>query len=184
MRVGTVYSDCCSYCPELSLWTKGIEWSHPSTMSSYSESRAEVFWDRRGHSPITVIFRGWKGDNPRLSHFSGAGKGTTLSMVLSSLAQIQPKSQFLFRKNLPLRDFSIMTLLTSIKLLWLLAEKNIKRNFCCSFTTKMQITNLKVESKLPEIVVKRLPLVGSGKTLGALGQPMLTDKKWEGLCSF
>ena len=99
-------------------------------------------------------------------------------------AQIQPKSQFLFRKNLPLRDFSIMTLLTSIKLLWLLAEKNIKRNFCCSFTTKMQITNLKVESKLPEIVVKRLPLVGSGKTLGALGQPMLTDKKWEGLCSF
>ena len=48
----------------------------------------------------------------------------------------------------------------------------------------MQITNLKVESKLPEIVVKRLPLVGSGKTLGALGQPMLTDKKWEGLCSF
>ena len=32
-------SDCCSYCPELSLWTKGTEWSgkwsHPSTMGSY-----------------------------------------------------------------------------------------------------------------------------------------------------
>ena len=41
--------------------------------------------DRRGHSPITIIFRGWKGDNPRLSPFSGAGKGTALSMVLSSL---------------------------------------------------------------------------------------------------
>ena len=27
-------------------------------------------------------------------------------------AQIQPKSQFLFHKNLPLRDFSIMTLRT------------------------------------------------------------------------
>jgi hypothetical protein len=31
--------------------------------------------DRRGHSPITIIFRGWKGDNPRLSPFSGAGRG-------------------------------------------------------------------------------------------------------------
>jgi hypothetical protein len=28
-------------------------------------------------------------------------------------AQIQPKSQFLFHKNLPLRDFSIMTLALS-----------------------------------------------------------------------
>ncbi len=27
-------------------------------------------------------------------------------------AQIQPKSQFLFHKNLPLQDFSIMTLIT------------------------------------------------------------------------
>ena len=29
---------------------------------------------------------------------------------VAKLAQIQPKSQFLFHKNLPLRDFSIMTL--------------------------------------------------------------------------
>ena len=41
--------------------------------------------DKRGHSPITIIFQGWKGDNPRLSPFSGVGKGTALSMVLSSL---------------------------------------------------------------------------------------------------
>jgi hypothetical protein len=47
--------------------------------------------DRRGHSPITIIFRGWKGDNPRLSPFSGAGKGTALSMVLSSLVYVKGK---------------------------------------------------------------------------------------------
>ena len=49
--------------------------------------RGELFQtgDKRGHSPITIIIRGWKGDNPRLSPFSGAGKGTALSMVLSSL---------------------------------------------------------------------------------------------------
>ena len=41
--------------------------------------------DKRGHSPFTIIIRGWKGDNPRFSPFSGAGKGTALSMVLSSL---------------------------------------------------------------------------------------------------
>ena len=29
---------------------------------------------------------------------------------VAKLAQIQPKSQFLFHKNLPPRDFSIMTL--------------------------------------------------------------------------
>ena len=64
-------------------------------------------------------------------------------------------------------------------------KKNISKEiFVALLQPKMQITNLKVESKLPEIVVKRLPLVGSGKTLGALGQPLLTDKKWEGLCSF
>jgi hypothetical protein len=43
--------------------------------------------DRRGHSPIPIIIRGWKGDNPRLSPFSGAGKRTALSMVLSSLVR-------------------------------------------------------------------------------------------------
>ena len=31
-------------------------------------------------------------------------------------AQIQPKSQFLFHKNLPSRDFSIMTLFTIVRL--------------------------------------------------------------------
>ena len=36
-------------------------------------------------------------------------------------AQIQPKSQFLFHKNLPPQDFSIMTLYTSLA------------KFCCSF---------------------------------------------------
>ena len=30
-------------------------------------------------------------------------------------AQIQPKSQFLFHKNLPPRDFSIMTLIYTLK---------------------------------------------------------------------
>ena len=34
----------------------------------------------------------------------------TLFFQYSQLAQIQPKSQFLFQKNLPPRDFSIMTL--------------------------------------------------------------------------
>ena len=32
--------------PELQLWTKGIEWSHPSTMSSYSD-KVHIFWE--GH---------------------------------------------------------------------------------------------------------------------------------------
>ena len=34
---------------------------------------------------------------------------------VAKLAQIQPKSQFLFHKNLPLRDFSIMTLVASVQ---------------------------------------------------------------------
>ena len=52
--------------------------------------RGELFQtgDKRGHSPITIIIRGWKGDNPWLSHFSGAGNGTALSMVLSSLLYV------------------------------------------------------------------------------------------------
>ena len=33
---------------------------------------------------------------------------------VAKLAQIHPKSQFLFHKNLPPRDFSIMTLVRSI----------------------------------------------------------------------
>ena len=33
---------------------------------------------------------------------------------VAKLAQIQPKSQFLFHKNLPPRDFSLMTLANSI----------------------------------------------------------------------
>ena len=35
-------------------------------------------------------------------------------------AQIQPKSQFMFHKNLPPRDFSIMTLI-----IWSLAEEKL-----------------------------------------------------------
>ena len=34
---------------------------------------------------------------------------------VAKLAQIQPKSQFLFHKNLPPRDFSIMTLRSDLK---------------------------------------------------------------------
>ena len=46
-------------------------------------------------------------------------------------AQIQPKSQFLFHKNLPLRDFSIMTLpvttyLAVVRGLWSKVNKNFK----------------------------------------------------------
>ena len=37
--------------PELSLWSKRIEWSHPSTMSSYSESL--LTWN--------IFFDGWDG---------------------------------------------------------------------------------------------------------------------------
>ena len=36
---------------------------------------------------------------------------------VAEMAQIQPKSQFLFHKNLPPRDFSIMTLHTPYTLL-------------------------------------------------------------------
>ena len=35
----------------------------------------------------------------------------TPASKIAELAQIQPKSQFLFHKNLPPRDFSIMSLL-------------------------------------------------------------------------
>ena len=41
-----------------------------------------------------------------------------LASKVAKPAQIQPKSQFLFHKNLPPRDFSIMTLV--------LAEKDFK----------------------------------------------------------
>ena len=41
-------------------------------------------------------------------------------------AQIQPKSQFLFNKNLPPRDFSIMTLLVLLqKMMSLYLQKSI-----------------------------------------------------------
>ena len=41
------------------------------------------------------------------------------SPLFFSTAQIQPNSQFLFDKNLPPRDFSIITLLASIKQVFL-----------------------------------------------------------------
>ena len=34
---------------------------------------------------------------------------------VAELAQMQPKSQFLFHKNLPPRDYSIMTLIEDFK---------------------------------------------------------------------
>ena len=38
------------------------------------------------------------------------------ALKIAKPAQIQPKSQFLFHKNLPPRDFSIMTLILSLKI--------------------------------------------------------------------
>ena len=38
-----------------------------------------------------------------------------LASKVAKPAQIQPKSQFLFHKNLPLRDFSIMTLTAGLQ---------------------------------------------------------------------
>ena len=43
---------------------------------------------------------------------------------LGHLAQIQPKSQFLFHKNLPPQDFSIMTLPIPV---WLLGDSRFFR---------------------------------------------------------
>ena len=45
--------------------------------------------------------------------FAHVNMKKTASKVVK-LAQNQPKSQFLFHKNLPARDFSIMTLLETI----------------------------------------------------------------------
>ena len=46
-------------------------------------------------------------------------------------AQIQPKSQFLFYKNLPLRDFSLMTLCK--KQLFAIA-------ICCTLVTSLDLS--------------------------------------------
>ena len=47
-----------------------------------------------------------------ISHFAHENMKKLASKVAEP-AQIQPKSQFLFHKNLPLRNFSIMTLLAT-----------------------------------------------------------------------
>ena len=55
--------------------------------------------------------------NCQTSHYPGRNRLPNACLMLPSLcqpAQIQPKSQFLFHKNLPSRDFSIMTLLICI----------------------------------------------------------------------
>ena len=46
-------------------------------------------------------------------NFAHENMKKTVSKV-AELAQMQPKSQFLFHKNLPPRDFSIMTLLCDV----------------------------------------------------------------------
>ena len=48
--------------------------------------------DRRGHSPITIIFQGWKGDNPFVRFFRGGeGEGTFNGFILSSLNKFERK---------------------------------------------------------------------------------------------
>ena len=53
--VRTVYSDCCSYIWDLQLWTKNIEWSHPSTMSSYSASPGSPRLTILEASPVRIL---------------------------------------------------------------------------------------------------------------------------------
>jgi hypothetical protein len=54
-----------------------------------------------------------------------------LALKVAEPAQIQPKSQFLFHKNLPPRDFSIMTL--SISQQSLSAASLFVLSCCCCF---------------------------------------------------
>merc|ERR1711894_163891 len=66
------------------------------------------------------------------------------SKVAEPAAQIQPKSQFLFHKNLPPRDFSLMTLVLNSK------TKNISK--CLDFQKKLIaiITTSKLYLKFKE----------------------------------
>ena len=52
-----------------------------------------------------------------------------LASKVAEPAQIQPKSQFLFHKNLPPRDFSLMTLFPDLFLIWKFGVHQIRLTF-------------------------------------------------------
>ena len=57
-------------------WSQGRGRGRFSKHFNDFRGRGELFQigDKRVHSPITIIIRGWKGDNPRLSPFQGRGR--------------------------------------------------------------------------------------------------------------
>jgi hypothetical protein len=54
---------------------------------------------------------------------------------------ILPKSQFLFHKNLPLRDFSILTLVSAVLYIFFLASRTSKEKIKC-FKGKLAIIQI------------------------------------------
>ena len=72
-------------------------------------------------------------------------------------AQIQPKSQFLFHKNLPPRDFSLMTLATTQVLIQ--TVKEIERNFINQLYIELGHKQMSIDNQILMIpLIFTLPL--------------------------